>query len=103
MNYFTYSLTLDASNSNNYYKEAKQLSNKILKKWSVNSDTYLNDFMKCITDNKIEDLRSEEEYFMELLLIGLIVEEYRDNSRVFKSVSNKGFLILNNLRKIKYL
>lgn len=103
MNYLTYCLNLEHLNSNEYYNEIQEISNKILKKGLPDSVVYLNDFMAFIVDNKIENLRSKEEYFIELLLIGIFIGEYKDNARAFKNKSNKIFLILNNIRKKGWL
>lgn len=103
MNYLTYCLNLEHLNSNGYYNEIQQISNKILKKGLPDSSVYLNDFMEFIVDNKIENLRSKEEYFIELLLIGIFIGEYKDNARAFKNKSNRIFLILNNFRKKGWL
>lgn len=103
MNYLTYCLNLEQLNSNEYYNEIQQISNKTLKKGLRGSEIYLNNFMTFIAENKIENLRSKEEYFIELLLIGIFIGEYKDNARAFKNNSNKIFLILNNMRKKELL
>lgn len=102
MNYLTYYLNLEQLNSNEYYNEIQQIRNKTLKKGLRDSEIYLNNFMTFIVENKIENLRSKEEYFIELLLIGIFIREYKDNARVFKNNSNIIFLILSNMRKKNY-
>ncbi|EKQ57134.1 MULTISPECIES: DUF116 domain-containing protein [unclassified Clostridium] len=99
MNLFTYSLELEYGNSKRYYDEIETLSYRILQKGLMQSDNYLIDFMKFIKASKIEILRTKEEYFIELLLIGIFIEEYKDHARAFRNMPGKIFLILNNLRK----
>ncbi|BCZ47897.1 hypothetical protein psyc5s11_39640 [Clostridium gelidum] len=99
MSYLTYSLNLEQLNSDKYYNQVAQISNKILKKGILDSEEYLNDFMNFINDNEIENLRSKEEYFIELLLIGVVIEQYKGNARAFKNNLTKVFRGLNNIRE----
>lgn len=103
MNYLTYSLSLEKLNSNEYYNEVKKISNKILSRGILDSKEYLNDFMNFINANKIENLRSIEEYFIELLLIGVVSGEYINKARALKNTPKKVFFILNNIRQVEYL
>lgn len=54
--------------------------------------------MKYIEDNKIESLRSSEEYSIEILLIGVLMLEYMDNGRAFMNKSVHLYVSLNELR-----
>lgn len=98
MNCVTYSLKLDQNNSNNYYSNVKEISNKIKEKILFGGKDYLNEFMQFILSENIEELRNKEEYGLELLLIGILLEEYIDNARKFNVLTKGIFVRLNSLR-----
>ena len=54
--------------------------------------------MHFIENNKIENLRTRQEYFIELLLIGVVLKEYINNARAFKVITRGVFSFLNKLR-----
>ncbi len=99
MNRVTYSLRNGDSNSNLYYRKIESLSNKIINYVLTYSSKYLEDFMDFIVTNKIEYVRTKEEYSIEVLLIGVILEEYLSYGRGFENnTSNNVFNILNTIR-----
>lgn len=98
MNCTTYSLKLDQENSDDYYNIVRDVSIKIKEKILFGGNDYLNDFMQFIVSENIELLRSKEEYGLELLLIGVMLEEYIDNVRCFKVMTKGIFVGLNKLR-----
>lgn len=99
MNKATYSLTNGESNSNLYYKKVESISNKIINYVLNYSSEYLEDFMDFIVTSKVESIRTKEEYSIEILLIGVILEEYLSYGRGFEHHSNNNvFSILNTIR-----
>ena len=87
----TYDLKGKEKNSKKYYETAREISKKIVRNIMITGEDFLSDYMKYIEDNKIESLRSSEEYSIEILLIGVLMLEYMDNGRAFmnKSVNHK--------------
>lgn len=98
MNYLTYSLKLDNEDSDEYYKLASKISKDFTEKCLRDTGDILKDFMYFIENNNIENLRTREEYFIELLLIGVVLKEYINNARAFKVVTRGIFSFLNKLR-----
>lgn len=98
MNYLTYSLKLDNENSDEYYKIVSKISKDFTGKCLRDTEDLLKDFMHFIENNEIENLRTREEYFIELLLIGVVLKEYINNARAFKVITRGAFSFLNKLR-----
>ena len=104
MSSITYSLKGGQATSNNYYEKAERLSNKVILDVSQNGKKYLQDFMEYIGKNKVEELRTKEEYAVELLFIGVILMEYSEYAYGFNpkwSGIFKGLNSLRNKEKIK--
>ena len=74
MNYLTYSLKLDNEDSDEYYKIVSKISKDFTGKCLRDTEDLLKDFMYFIENNEIENLRTREEYFIELLLIGVVLK-----------------------------
>ncbi|PRR79790.1 DUF116 domain-containing protein [Clostridium vincentii] len=98
MNYLTYSLKLDNEDSNEYYELVSKISKDFTGKCLRDTGDILKDFMCFIENNEIENLRTREEYFIELLLIGVVIKEYINNARAFKVITRGVFSFLNKLR-----
>lgn len=98
MNYLTYSLKLDNKNSDEYYKVISKISKEFAEKGLEDTEEILKDFMCFIEKSEIENIRSKEEYFIELLLIGVMLKEYINNARAFKVITRGFFSGLNKLR-----
>ena len=98
MSSITYSLKGGQSTSNNYYEKAERLSNKVILNLSQNGKEYLQDYMEYIEKNKVEELRTKEEYAVELLFIGVILMEYSEYAYGFNPKWNGVFKGLNSLR-----
>lgn len=103
MGYVTYNLKGNSTNSNMYYEKISAVSSKI-KKLILNKDhEYLNDFMSYIEENKIESLRTKEEYGIEFLMIGVMLSEYSAYGNILTKNLSFLFRFLNNQReKSKY-
>lgn len=98
MNYLTYSLKLDNKDSDGYYKIVSQISKDFTVKGLVDTEDLVEDFMCFIENNEMEKIRTKEEYFIELVLIGLVIKEYINNARSFKVITRGIFFVLNKLR-----
>ena len=94
----TYDLKGKEKNSKKYYETAREISKKIVRNIMITGEDFLSDYMKYIEDNKIESLRSSEEYSIEILLIGVLMLEYMDNGRAFMNKSVHLYVSLNELR-----
>ncbi|MGG7176350.1 DUF116 domain-containing protein [Clostridium paraputrificum] len=99
MNHITYDLTNGEKSSSRYYKEIENLSGKVIENLLIKEKIYIDDFMKFIKVNKVEVLRSEEEYGIEIFLIGVMLKEYLSYGRGFMLISKKIFKTLNFLRE----
>ncbi|MBU5487614.1 DUF116 domain-containing protein [Clostridium sp. MSJ-8] len=100
----TYSLRLEGEfDSDSYYREILIPSEEVKEMLRENVKEYVEAFMEFIKANKIESLRTFEEYGLELLMIGVLFNEYIDNARAFTSLKKMPFNYLNKQRvkKIK--
>ena len=98
MSSITYSLKGGQATSNNYYEKAERLSKKVILDVFQNGKEYLQDFMEYIVKNKVEALRTKEEYAVELLFIGVILMEYSEYAYGFNPKWSGIFKWLNSLR-----
>ena len=100
----TYKLKGKNIDSDRYYKVSKGLAKKFIYNVFNSGEDFLEDFIEFIKCKNIEDLRSKEEYSIEIALIGILLMEYMENGRAFMNKSMWIFLKLNELRikKIKY-
>lgn len=98
MSSITYSLKGGQAASNNYYEKAERLSKKVILDVFQNGKEYLQDFMEYIVKNKVEALRTKEEYAVELLFIGVILKEYSEYAYGFNPKWSGIFKWLNSLR-----
>ena len=99
MKHITYDLINGEKNSTRYYKTVESLSVKVMGNLLIKEGPSINDFMEFIKVNKVEELRSEEEYGLELLLIGVMLKEYLSYGRAFMLISKKFFHTLNFFRE----
>lgn len=95
-----YNLKFNDENSKEFYETTKFIS-KIVLNQSVNiSNNIINDYMKYIKDNKIENLRTFKEYYIEITLIGVLIKEYKDNVESYNPINYPIFFFLNKIRNI---
>lgn len=71
---------------NKYDVNVKIVSKEVINTVIIWGNHYIDDFIEYIKDNKIERLRSKEEYSLEFLYIGILLLEYLDNARAFKNI-----------------
>lgn len=75
-NYVTYSLTLANQNSEGYYKSISEFANEVIKYASENLHSNVREYTNFLSDFGLEEIRSDEEYYFELLCFGLLRETY---------------------------
>ena len=98
----TYSLISEGEDfSDKYYEDVSKASNIVICDIINSGEYYIRDFIKYIKNNEIEELRSINEYALEILLIGVLLKEYLNNSRAFKRIPKKPLIYLNRLRNEK--
>jgi len=87
--------------SGKYYNTLKLVSKGIMDRTAKCADRFIEQFMKFIEDNKIEKIRSKEEYLIEFILIGVIFQEYVDNARALKKIPAEAIILINNYKDKK--
>lgn len=103
MCYLTYNLKGGNENSNEYYEKVKTVKNQVINSLFNKSLIYISDFSNYITINSIENLRTDKEYFIEFLLIGVLKKEYDsfvDNINLQEEILLK---LLNKYRNINII
>ncbi len=103
MCYLTYNLKGGNENSNEYYEKVKTVKNQVINSLFNKSLVYISDFSNYITINSIENLRTDKEYFIEFLLIGVLKKEYDsfvDNINLQEEILLK---LLNKYRNINII
>ena len=101
MEELTYAFDFKDSNSsegNNKIQISCQIIKERITLWGGH---YIKEFMTFIKENKIETLRTKEEYSIEFMLIGVLMQEYVDNARAFKNIPVTPIILLNNIRNKK--
>lgn len=94
-----YSLRLEGEDTAiTYYKDVSSICDKVIDMISNLGKDYIEEFMQYIESEKIERLRSYEEYCIEFLLLGVLFIEYIDNARAFKKIIKKPLNYLNRKR-----
>lgn len=96
-----YSLAKSKENSLDYYQVIKEVAKSVNKEIYGIGERYINEFMIFLKENKVEKLRSVEEYSIEFMLIGVLIQEYIDNARAFKNTPLALFSFFNNMRDKK--
>lgn len=89
----TYSLIEQEVNSDNYYREIYDFTDKVISKGEIILGSIVEEFINYIKLNNIEVLRSKEEYQLELLTLGILWQLYSDDafdlSKLPKQVLNQ--------------
>lgn len=81
----TYSLKLNNDSSNEYYANISKLADKVLSIMDTNFRSLVEPFIDYISQNECEEVRSIEEYELELLSIGVLWGEYFNSAIVLKN------------------
>ena len=95
----TYNLLDSNGLSNFYYSKIKTFSDEVVLHIESQTGEIISDYFHFIENNKIESVRSREEYSVELLTIGLLWQRYLGtalncNRQIINSIS-----FLNKIRK----
>lgn len=99
MSICTYNLKEKNINSNEYYEKIKIVSNKVKTLILTYAKSYIEEFMLYIQENNIEDLRTKDEYAIEVLMIGVMLSEYSKYSKRINKATIYIFKFLNTLRE----
>jgi len=95
----TYSLKAGNVNSDDYYKDVSKFTDEVMKNAEDLSEDIIEDFKKYIDGNKLEKLRSTEEYVLEFLIIGVLWQLYSDDALSLNSLPKKILTELKDLRQ----
>lgn len=95
----TYSLKNEDVNSNDYYKDVYKFTNEVIKNLEDLSQHIIEDFKQYIEGNKLEKLRTTEEYMLEFLIIGVLWQLYSDDAMSLPCFPKKVLTELNDLRQ----
>ncbi|PJI06739.1 MULTISPECIES: DUF116 domain-containing protein [Clostridium] len=95
----TYSLKNGNTNSNDYYKDVSVLTDEILLNGKVLCKSILEDFDDYVKLNCAGEKRSENEYFMELLILGVMWQLYSDDAIDLSEMPRKLLFNLKELRQ----
>ncbi|WDV46402.1 DUF116 domain-containing protein [Clostridiaceae bacterium M8S5] len=71
-----YSLCGYGNNSNNYYNNISSFTDIVTQRLQKSGSFYIKGFKSYLSDNNLESLRSDEEYLLELLVIGVLWNIY---------------------------
>lgn len=75
-NAVTYSLAPGQQNSEEYYRCVREFTDELLERASDSLMTSIREFTKYLNKYKLEELRRDEEYILELLSFGLLWKTY---------------------------
>jgi uncharacterized protein len=95
----TYDLRDGKSNSNIFYSRIKEFSNEVLEYLTTNAEWLIVDYKEFILSNDKELIRSQGEYFIELLTIGMIWKRYLGASQKTPKFILLILIILYKMRK----
>ena len=68
----TYSLTVDHKNSDAYYQRVRAFTDEVLERAAESLMPSVTEFTEYLRKSRLEDLRTDEEYVLELLSFGLL-------------------------------
>lgn len=94
----TYSLKNGSVNSNDYYKDVSVLADEILANGKVLCKSILEDFASYVKLNLTKEKRSIDEYFIELLNLGIMWQLYSDDALDLSEMPKK---FLSNLKELR--
>ena len=83
MEIVTYSLKGQKENSSGFYRDLKTFTDSILNKDKYDVSWEVNPYIHFLNHHKKEKVRSYEAYFLEFLMMGVLLNEY--GARVFNS------------------
>jgi uncharacterized protein len=93
-NYVTYSLSLSDDNSEQYYNRIRIFTDEVLAKAHESLLKYVIDFTDFLKNYNLEEIRSNDEYILELISFGLLWNSYGSTAL---SISSAPFLTLSRM------
>ena len=76
----TYSLANNLQDSGSFYADLSVFTDSVLEVLEPEAEGFVKDYCDFITENRIETLRSQKEYVVEFLMIGIYWNNYSGNS-----------------------
>ncbi|WP_027624481.1 DUF116 domain-containing protein [Clostridium lundense] len=95
----TYTLCNKDKNSNRYYEEVSIFTDEVISKIYNEANDWISDFKKFIVKNNIEKLRSNVEYLLELLMLGVLWTCYINKAILLKNTPKNILIKLADLRE----
>lgn len=99
MEEITYYLCKDSDNSNLFYEKLSSFTEEVEEDIYNICGEYAKDFMKFLSMNNIEYLRSESEYYLDILMMGVLWKSYINRALGLKKIPRDILIILSFLRK----
>lgn len=103
MKEITYSLYEKNYNSNLFYNRLSNFTDDIKKDIDYFCGNYIKDFMNYLDKNHIEVTRTKAEYYLEILMIGVLWKSYINRAINLRIIPKNILIILSYLRKYKSL
>ena len=103
MEEITYSLCKKNYNSNLFYEKLSSFTENIEKNIAYTSGEYIKDFMNFLDENHMEIIKTESEYYLEILTIGILWKNYINRAVNLKYIPKNILIILSSLRKYERL
>lgn len=99
MEIVTYDLKIDHDNSDRFYRDISLFTDEVISAVFSYSQEIIDDYMHYINKTEYEKLRGKKEYLLEFLILGILWNNYADNSGVLKDAHEHMLTGLVNLRK----
>jgi hypothetical protein len=90
----TYSLSLNNSNSDEYYSDVRKLTNEVILKAEELVGKHVVDYMNYLREFNLEVIREREEYILEFLSFGVLWNTY---SKTALSIKAAPFILLSQM------
>ena len=103
MKEITYSLCKGDYNSNLFYKKLLSFTLDIEKDISYTCEKYVKDFINFLEKNHIESIRTNSEYYLEMLMIGVLWKNYINRAVNLQRIPKQILIILSYLRKYEII
>ena len=101
MKEITYSLREKYYNSNLFYDKLSSFTKNIEKDIDYTCGKYIKNYMNFLDKNHVENMRTELEYYMEILMIGVLWKNYINRAVNLKIVPKNILIFLSHLRNLE--
>ena len=95
----TYSLCKYDEKSDKYYEEVSIFTDEVIGEICDSTNIWVKDFQDFIVKNHIEDLRSNIEYSLELLILGVLWRNYINKAIILNKIPKIILIKLSKLRE----